>query len=445
MAGSILIIDDEKDIRNLLARTLQLEGYEVAVAETIRVGLRKLQEEEFYLVLSDVKLPDGNGVELTSQLKEKYPQTEVICLTAYGNIPDGVRAIKNGAFDYLVKGDDNEKILPLVAKALEKAALQFKIKHLQEQLSGRGGFHQVIGHSPVIRQAVQMAQKVAPLDTTVLLTGPTGTGKEVFAKAIHAESERRHQPFVAVNCSAFGRELLESEMFGHKAGAFTGAQKDKKGLLEEAHRGTIFLDELGEMNLDLQAKLLRVLENGTFIKVGETKETQVDVRVVAATNRKLEDEIEKGNFREDLFFRLSVFQIPLPSLDQRKADIPDLVEYFLPQFNSKLKKKIQGASSEYLQALEQHTWKGNIRELRNVLERSIILADTDTLTPDLLPLDFMVNRPAGVQNGMFKLKEMEQLHIQQVLQCAQGNKTKAAELLDIGLTTLYSKIKEYNL
>ncbi len=445
MKQTLLVIDDEKDIRNLLARTLELEGYVVETAQDAKSGLKTLSRQEIYVVIADVKLPDMHGLSLVADIKEHYPETEVICLTAFGNIQDGVQAMKNGAFDYLVKGDDNPKIIPLVAKAAEKAALQLRLKHFQEKAKRPYGFEQIIGHSKAVQQVIAMAQKVSQTDTTVLLTGPTGTGKEVFAHAIHYEGHRKAEPFMAVNCSAFGKDLLESEMYGHKAGAFTGAVKDKKGLLEEAHRGTLFLDEIGEMPLDLQAKLLRVLESGTFIKVGDTKETEVDVRIIAATNKNLEEESEKGNFREDLYYRLSVFQISMPALAERKEDIPLLAAYFLKQFSLKQKKKVAGMTEDYLEALRQHTWRGNIRELRNVIERSVILCDTDRLTIELLPFDFLSPKNTGIQTGIFRLKDLEKQHIRQVLAYAQGNKTKAAELLDIGLTTLYQKIKDYNL
>ncbi|SDJ99745.1 DNA-binding transcriptional response regulator, NtrC family, contains REC, AAA-type ATPase, and a Fis-type DNA-binding domains [Catalinimonas alkaloidigena] len=441
MKNTLLIIDDEKDIRHLLAKLLEYEGYEVLTTDKAKSGLQLLQEQPVQVVLCDVKLPDANGIALVKEIKTLSPETEVICLTAYGTIQDGVQAMKNGAFDYLVKGDDNNKIIPMVSKAEEKARLQFRIRELERRVAQTYDFDQIIGHSSLLQAAVQLARKVAPSEATVLLTGPTGTGKEVFAHAIHAASTRRHQAFVVVNCSAFGRDLLESELFGYRTGAFTGATKDKKGLFEEAHRGTLFLDEIGELNLDLQAKLLRVLESGAFLKVGDTKETQVDVRVIAATNRRLEEESLQGKFREDLFYRLSVFQLKLPSLNERTEDIPLLTEHFAAQFGRKTGKKINHIDRAYLEALKKHTWRGNIRELRNLVERSVILADGDTLTKDLLPLDFEALRP-GVSTGLFDLHEVERRHIQQVLQHVHGNKTKAAALLGIGLSTLYRRMEE---
>lgn len=297
-----------------MARIISLEGFDVLQAADCKSGLKKAEHNDFDIILCDVKLPDGNGVELTTTLKEKYPATEIILLTAYGNIPDGVQAIKNGAFDYIVKGDDNNKIIPLIHKAIDKGRLTKRIIDLENRVERKYSFDTIIGESKRVNEAIDLAKKVAPLDTTILLTGETGTGKEVFANAIHQSGNRKDKSFVAVNCSAFSHDLLESEMFGHKAGAFTGAIIDKKGLFEEADKGTIFLDEIGEMPLDLQAKLLRVIENGEFIKVGESKVTKVDVRIIAATNRDLLKEIEAGHFREDLYYRLSIFSIKLPSL-----------------------------------------------------------------------------------------------------------------------------------
>jgi len=442
--GHILIIDDEEQLRKLLSRLLTLEGYTLYEAGSIRAAARLLEKEAVHVVLSDVKLPDGNGVEWTATLKARYPETEVIVLTAYGDIADGVQAIKNGAFDYIVKGDDNNRILPLVSKAMDKALLQFRVRHLEKQIGGKYSFDNIIGQSPAIRSAIALAEKAAPAEITVLLLGETGVGKEVFAQAIHQGSGRRQQPFVAVNCSAFGRELLESELFGSVAGAFTGAVKDRKGFFEEARGGTIFLDEIGEMPVELQAKLLRVLESGEFYRVGEAVPTTTDVRIIAATNRHLETEIAAGRFREDLYYRLSGFQVQLPSLNQRPEDIPLLAGWFIQQLGPKLNKRVSGMAPAFLQALQQHVWKGNIRELRNVIERAIILTDTEVLEPPVLPLDFQWHRPAG-QTGSFSLADMERQHIRKVLAFTRGNKTKAAELLEIGLTTLYNKIREYSL
>lgn len=433
-----------------MARIIGLEGFEVIQAGDCKSGLKKLEQHSFDVVLCDVKLPDGNGVDLTATIKEKYPQTEIILLTAYGNIPDGVQAIKNGAFDYIVKGDDNNKIIPLLHRAIEKGGLTKRIAQLEAKLETKFSFDGIIGTSKNLQQAIELAKKVSVTDTTVLLTGETGTGKEVFAAAIHQSSLRKDQSFVAINCSAFSHDLLESEMFGHIAGSFTGASKDKKGLFEEANNGTIFLDEVGEMALDLQAKLLRVIENGEYIKVGESKPTKVNVRIIAATNRDLAKEIELGHFRQDLFYRLSVFQIQLPALRERVIDIEALAKYFLNFFALKTNKKIKSLSEEFVQLLKLHTWPGNIRELKNVLERSVILETENILTTSCLPLEIQ-NLKAVETTGetpilsAFSLASAEKIHIQKVLNYTNHNKTETAKLLNIALTTLYRKLEEYKI
>ena len=445
--NTILIIDDEPIIRQLLARMMELEGYEVFQAADRASGLKLLTAKTPQLVLCDVFLPDGNGVEMVKEIKELQPETEVILLTAHGNIPDGVQAIKNGAFDYITKGDDNNKIIPIISRAMEK------INSRPVQPSGstvvpvrESAFDTVLGHSRGLQQVIQLARKVAVTDVPVLLTGETGTGKEVFAQAIHNGSARAKQPFVAINCSAFSKELLESEIFGHKAGAFTGALKDKKGLFEEANHGTIFLDEIGEMAYGLQAKLLRVLETGEYIKVGDTKPTKIDVRIVSATNRNLKEEIANSNFREDLYFRLSVFHLHLPPLRERREDIPELAAAFLKFFAAKMGKQVKGFAADCQAWMQSYAWPGNVRELRNVIERALIICD-DYITLDDMPLDFRSSPLSGsaADGDDFELAEAEHRHIQRVLQYTKGNKAEAARLLKIGLTTLYRKIEEYGI
>lgn len=440
---SILILDDEENLRSLMARIIELEGYTVFQAKDVKAAWKILEKEDIRLVITDVKLPDGNGVVLTAKLKEKFPAVEIIVLTAYGTISDGVQAIKNGAFDYLTKGDHQEKLIPLLSKAYEKAALQYKVKALEEKLQKQFGFQQVMGASKSIQACIQQAKKIAASDSTVLLTGETGTGKEVFANAIHYESNRNKKPFVAINCSAIAKDLLESELFGYAAGAFTNAIKDKKGLLEEAQGGTLFLDEVGELSLELQAKLLRVLETGEFYRVGDSKMRKADVRFIAATNRNLEEESEAGHFRSDLFYRLSVFQLQLPPLRERIEDIKVLAQHFLEKAADKNNKRIHSMSSDFLKLLEAHYWKGNIRELKNVIERCVILSDREVLESLLLPFDFNIEKiDASIA---LDLASVEKNHIQKVLLHTYGNKTQTAKLLGIGLTTLYQKIKDYHL
>ena len=446
--SKILVVDDEVQLRTLLSRMLELEGYEVCQAGDCRTALKQLEFQSPDVVLCDVFLPDGNGVDLVSSVKKTALNVEIILLTAHGNIPDGVQAIKNGAFDYITKGDDNNKIIPLVSRAVEKARMNVRLEKLEKKVGHTYSFDSVLGDSKALKDAVSLAQKVSETDVPVLLTGETGTGKEVFAQAIHYNSKRAKQNFVAVNCSSFSKELLESEMFGHKAGSFTGALKDKKGLFEEADNGTIFLDEIGEMAFELQAKLLRILETGEYIKIGDTKPTRVNVRVVAATNRNLPEEITAGRFREDLFYRLSVFQIHLPPLRERAGDVRILAKAFVKDFSVRVGRPVTEITPAFLEALEQQPWKGNIRELRNVIERSLIVCESERLDVADLPLDIQnthYEQSDETTPGSFELSAMERRHIARVLEYTKGNKTEAARLLKIGLTTLYRKIEEYGI
>ena len=446
--SKILIIDDEVQIRTLLTRMMELEGYDVCQAGDCRAALKQLELQNPDVALCDVFLPDGNGVDLVLAIKKAAPNVEVILLTAHGNIPDGVQAIKNGAFDYITKGDDNNKIIPLISRAVEKARMNVRLEKLEKKVGQTYSFDSILGESKVLKDAVSLAQKVSGTDVPVLLTGETGTGKEVFAQAIHYSSKRARQNFVAVNCSSFSKELLESEMFGHKAGSFTGALKDKKGLFEEANNGTIFLDEIGEMAFELQAKLLRILETGEYIKIGDTKPTRVNVRIIAATNRNLSQEIVAGRFREDLFYRLSVFQIHLPPLRERAGDIRLLAKAFIKSFAEQLARPVVEIAPAFLEALDSQPWKGNIRELRNVIERSMIVCESGYLDIADLPFDIQnahYEHSNDSSPGSFELSAMEHRHIARVLEYTKGNKTEAARLLKIGLTTLYRKIEEYKI
>ena len=446
--ANILLVEDENDVRLLLKRVLSLEGFVVYEAENIKTASNLLENENIDLVLCDVKLPDGNGVEFISKIKLAYPYIEIIVLTAYGNIPDSVQAIKNGAFDYITKANDNQRILPLLYRALEKVKLEKRVALLEKQAADRyANFDSIIGHSLSITQAKTLAQMAAPTYAPVLLLGETGTGKEVFAQAIHSASKRSTKTFLGLNCSAFSKELLESELFGHKAGAFTGsAVKDKKGLIEEANEGTLFLDEIGEMPLDLQAKLLRVLETSEFIKVGDTKQIKVNIRIIAATNRDIKKEISKGNFREDLYYRLNLVTINLPPLRERQDDIPLLAEYFLNKLTKDAYQQVKSMSNAFIERLQKNEWRGNIRELRNVVERSLIVCEGSELIVDNLPVE-LINytgiKPATL--SAFDLSSVERIHIQHILEYTKGNKTQAAKLLNISSATLYRKIEEYKI
>ena len=442
MSGNILIIDDEEPLRKLLSSIIGLEGFKVEDVGSLKSGLDVLKRKEIDVILCDVKLPDGNGVDFIKEAKKNYPLLEIILLTAYGNIPDGVQAIKNGGFDYITKGNDNDRIVPLLYQAMDKVINQRK-SAVKISDKGNFDFKDIIGNSVPIQECIYLTRKIAPTEATVLLLGETGTGKEVFANAIHFNSKRATKPFIAINCSAFTKDLLEGELFGHKAGAYTGATRDKKGLIELADSGTLFLDEIGELSIDLQSKLLRVIENGEFIKLGDIKTTRVNVRIIAATNRDLTKSIADGLFREDLYFRLNVFVIQLPALRDRKEDIPDLAMHFIEQYGKREHRPSLRLDSSALKLLQQHTWKGNIRELRNVIERALILSETGVILPEHLPFEIQKESRSAPEN--LSLASVERNHIEKVLGYTKGNKTKAAEFLGIGLTTLYRKLDEYQI
>ena len=451
----ILIVEDETSLRELLTKILGLEGFKVFSAATVKEGIDILKNDDIYLVITDVMLPDENGIEFTKWIKSNYQLTEVIVMTAFGNVKDGVKAMKLGAFDYITKGDGDDKLPLLAGKAVEKAILGRQLSELEYRLESRSSFAKMIGKSNAVNKVIELAKKVAVTDTTVLLLGETGTGKELLAEALHLASRRRKGPFIAINCAAIPKDLQESELFGHKKGSFTGAHTDKKGYFEVADRGTILLDELGEMSADLQAKLLRTLEVKTINRVGDTTPIPIDVRIVAATNSDLFDDARDNEFRKDLFYRLSTFAIELPSLRERKDDIPLLALHFMSVNAEKMGKNIQSMSKEYIDLLQRHPWPGNVRELKNVIERSVILADGTELIGETLPKEFLTASPKAIKiesNGssggsgeLSDLKSVEKQHILRVLDHADGNKSEAAKRLDIGLATLYRKLKEYGL
>ncbi len=442
--SNLLIIDDEDKLRSLLKRILELEDYQVYTVGNAQAALTLLQKESIDVVLSDVKLPDMNGLDLLEQIKSLYPSIEVVMLTAYGTIDDGVMAIKKGAFDYITKGDDNDRIIPLIKKATEKSLLQQQVLKLENRIYHKFSFDSILGNSLLLKTAISLAKKVAVTSTTVMLLGETGTGKEVFAQAIHAASNRKNKNFVAINCSGFSREIMDSELFGYRAGAFTGATKNTKGLFEEADQGTMFLDEIGELPLEVQAKLLRVLESGTFLKVGDTQEKKVNVRLITATNRDLKKEVKEGRFREDLYFRICTFSIELPSLRERKEDIVLLANFFAFEYGKKLGIPIKQLAQDFLDRIIEHAWKGNIRELKNIMERSVILSEEGIITAKFLPEDIR-NSYLPLAIAQIDLASIEALHISDILRLTNGNKAEAARILKIGISTLYRKIEEFGI
>jgi two-component system, NtrC family, response regulator len=461
---TILIVEDEENLRVLLSKILTLEGFKVFQAGDVATAKHILNTEQIYLVVTDVMLPDINGIEFTKFVKQDHPLTEIIVLTAFGNIKDGVRAMKIGAFDYITKGDGDDRLPYIASKAIEKAMLHHKLHEAEFRPDTKSSFSKIIGSSRPVKRMIDLARKVAVTDTTVLLLGETGTGKELLAEAIHNTSRRRKGPFIIINCAAIPKDLQESELFGHKKGSFTGANTDKKGFFEVADRGTIFLDELGEMSNELQAKLLRAIENREFYRVGDTQPIPVDIRIIAATNRDLVDE-GNSEFRRDLYYRLSTFAIDLPTLRERPEDIEPIALHFLNVFSESINKEMLKVDPAFFFYLRRYHFPGNIRELKNVIERAVILADGDGLTEETLPDEVLKPRhkvqseqslltqqspvSATLPNHEFRadstdLKSVEQEHILRILSMVNGNKSEAAKRLDIGLATLYRKLKEYN-
>ena len=453
--GKILIIDDNKDV--LFALNLLLEPY----MQKVKVTTQPARIEYFMRTFQpDVVLLDMNfhrdavsgqeGFEYLGQILEIDPQAVVIFMTAYSDIEKAVKAIKVGATDFISKPWETEKLLATLSSGIRLSHSRKEVGRLREQMKAMKAddtLPELIGESPAMLKVKDTIYKLVETDANILITGESGTGKELIAEAIHANSPRSKEAFVKVNLGGLSQSLFESEMFGHKAGSFTGALKDKKGLFEEANNGTIFLDEIGEMAFELQAKLLRILETGEYIKIGDTKPTRVNVRIIAATNRNLQEEIKAGHFREDLFYRLSVFQVHLPSLRERTGDIRILATAFAKSFSEKLSYAINEMTPAFLEALEQQPWKGNIRELRNVIERSLIVCEGGRLDICDLPLEIQNTHYecSDDSTGRFELAAMERRHIARVLEYTKGNKTEAARLLKIGLTTLYRKIEEYKI
>lgn len=446
--GRILILDDEADLRKLVQQLIKPQDYQVWDTGDYREAIELVEKEEIDVVLCDVMLGNVNGIDLIPEFQQKSSVVQIIMMTAYGSIEDGVKAMRQGAFDYLTKGDTDSQIIPTIERALDKVRMQQRIIHLESALEQKSGFEALVGESSVLKQAVEVAKKVAVVDTPVLLFGETGTGKEVFARSLHQASNRKGGPFVAVNCSAFARNLLESEMFGYRAGAFTGADKNKKGLFEEAHGGTLFLDEIGEMDIELQAKILRAIETQSFIKAGATKPTTVDVRIIAASNRELEKAIQEGLFREDLYFRIAVMKIELPALRERPDDLPALCEAFVKEFSTAMKLNVTKIEPQIIERLKKYHFPGNIRELRNIIERALILNDGPVLKVKNLPpeIDRTAMSPVPANDSDVRtLAEAEEKHIRRILDACDGNKRRAAEILDIGEATLYRKIKTYQI
>lgn len=444
--GKILIIDDDPQIRMLLRDRLQANGYEISLAENGVKGLELLEKESMDLMLLDLQMPEMGGMEVLDHLRQRSVDIPVVVLTAHGTIERAVEAMKLGAYDFLLKPCKPDHIKLVVQKALERKGLQEQNRYLRQELDNQ--YQMIVGKSEQMSRVMEMAQKVARSKTTVLIGGESGTGKQLMARAIHAMSDRKNKSFIQVNCTTLSEQLLESDLFGHEKGAFTGAIKLKKGRFELADKGTIFLDEIGDLPLSLQAKFLHVLEYGEFQRVGGLATLNADVRIITATNKDLQTEAENGNFREDLYYRLNVVKIHLPALRERPGDIPIFADHFLKKHCQSMGKNICKISSETMEILKSHSWHGNIRELENVIERAVVLTSNNEITPDLLPPLSQKKNGEDIEIGIsleLALQKFKTKFIANTLKLTNNNQTKAAELLQIQRTYLNRLIKELDI
>jgi DNA-binding NtrC family response regulator len=453
MKEKILIVDDERLIRQSLEKGLVRQGYSALSAENGKTALQLAEEESPDLVVLDLKLPDLSGIEVLKGLRELDKNLPVLIITAYGSIDTAIQAIRLGAYDYITKPFDLEAILLSVTQALEASRLKKEVTYFRSQENVRFGFHRIIDQSPAMKEVRQLVRQIAQSEaSTALLEGESGTGKDLVARTIHTESARADQPFVEVNCAALPEPLIESELFGYERGAFTDAKTRKSGLLEMANRGTLYLDEIGDMNPALQSKLLSVIENKRFRRLGGVKDLSVDVRFIAATNRNLAMAVEKGAFRKDLYYRLKVFSITLPPLRERLPDLPQLIDFFLAELGKDFKKKILGLAPAAHKVLSTYHWPGNVRELRNVLERAFILCEEENIEPEHLPPELTVSTPPPPQPGEFlfklptqgiHLESVERDLIRQALKISSGNQARAAKLLGISRDVLRYRMKKF--
>ncbi len=440
---SILIIDDDPLIRKTLSSHLSKADYEVSMAEDGEEGLRRYEESMPDLTILDIRLPDMSGIEVLSRIREKDKNARIIIMTAYDDMKTTVDAIKLGAFEYLVKPLDYVELDLTINKAFQMQSLEDKVSYLVEEQQKEYTIDNIIGRSQQMREVFKLIGSVANTRTNILIQGESGTGKELVAKAIHFNSPYNREPFIVINCSAISDTLLESELFGHVKGAFTDAVCETKGKFEIAGKGTLFLDEVGDVSPNLQSKLLRVIETRDFMKVGGEKVLKTEARIIAATNQDLKTLIEQGKFREDLYYRLKVVEISLPPLRERKEDIPDLVAYLLEKINRELRKNVKKIPPEVMKLLKDLSWNGNVRELENALTRAVILAKGDVILAENLPVD--TGRKRIFPEELISLREVEKKYIQHVLNASKGNKTRASQTLKITRPTLDKKIKEYKL
>lgn len=448
--SKILVVEDEKNMREILSILLEEEGYEVVTAPNGAVGIEQIKNDIYDLIITDIKMPGYNGFDVLKVAREVSPESLVIMITAFGTTESAVEAMKLGAYDYIHKPFKIDEIRLVVKNALEKKRLRSEVSVLREKIKTTFELGNIFYRNSKIQELLRILPKIAESNSNVLITGESGTGKEFFATALHNLSPRKENNFVAINCASLPEGLLESELFGHMKGAFTGAVSNKQGLFEIANRGTLFLDEIGDMPLSLQAKLLRVIENGTFRRVGGTEDIKVDVRIIAATNKNLQDEIGSGRFREDLFYRLNVIPIHLPPLRERREDIPLLIDYFLKKFSKTPKKVSPGA----MKVLMNCPWKGNIRELENAIERIVLMTDQEEITVSDIPEDIIslptesTALPMLTENGVELdriIEEIEKRYIREALRLSKGNKTEAAKLLNITFRSLRHRLYKYGI
>ena len=445
--GKILVVDDDADMRGLLSDVLESDGYRVGTAESGEKALQALAEEQYDLVLTDLRMKGMLGTALLSEIKHRYPDTGVILMTAFGTVETAIEAMKGGAMDYLIKPVKTEDVLRTAGRAAREVQLRREVTHLRREVYKEYSFHQILGKSRPMQEVFELIRRVADSPSNLLITGESGTGKELVAKAIHYNSDRRDRPFVAVNSAAIPEQLLESELFGHMRGAFTDAKADRPGLFEEAQKGTLFLDEISELPLMLQAKLLRAIQEREIRRVGSTKSIPVDVRIIAATNLNLADEVKAKHFREDLYYRLNVIEIRLPPLRDRRDDIPLLVETFLHKCAKANRKPLQGISESSLALLIDYSWPGNVRELENIIERAVTLARGEKIMPVDLPATVQGSRGDrrvldDAAERTLPLQEVEWEYIKKILEKTGGNKYQAAQALGIDRKTLYRKLAE---
>jgi DNA-binding NtrC family response regulator len=443
----VLVVDDESVVRTGIAQALERLGFEVRLAQTGAEGLDVMATWPAAIVLLDVRLPDMDGLEVLQRLSQDHPDTVVIMITGYPNIEDAVASIKQGALDYLVKPFHLNHLESLVTKAQETMHHRVAAQPMPDEEQTASSLEALVGKSPAMQTVFGKIKRAAPSDSTVLLTGESGTGKELVARAIHQLSPRRTEEFVPVDCSALVETLLESELFGHVKGSFTGAHQTKHGLFELANHGTFFFDEIANLSLNIQAKLLRVIQEREFMQVGSQKRLKLDIRIIASSNRDLREAIKAGDFREDLFYRLSVIPIHLPPLRERTGDIPLLVDHFIRKYNQKSKRQVKGVSAASMKMLTLYPWPGNVRELEHTIERILILEDGDLIQPEHLP-SFISGRQGDFQvfsDGELTLEELERRYLQFILRRTKGNQSEAARLLGINRKTLGQKIQKYNL